>query len=169
MRQQRPNVSEVNTAIAYLLWALGCFGCCGVHRFYLGKYFSGFIYLFTFGLFGLGQFIDLFFIPSMVEERNYYIWAKLKANDPRYFTNIKEEVLRNNNAPETTKKEIDPLVKLLKAAANNNNVLSVGQAIIAMELPKEQVQKLLNQAVRQELAHIDNEPETGAVRYYFDI
>ena len=181
MRQQRQKNSELNTGVAYILWALSCLGCCGIHRFYLGKYISGLIYLFTFGLFGLGQFIDLFLIPSMVQSRNYYLWAKLRTKDTHSLYNIEEEILRNKsesllrqksksyNSPEITKKEIEPIVKLLKAAAANNNVLSVGKAVILMELPIEQVRALLNKAAKEDLAQIDNDPETGAIRYHFDI
>ena len=181
MKQQRQNISELNIGVAYILWALACVGFCGIHRFYVGKFISGLIYFFTFGLFGLGQFIDLFFIPSMVQERNYYIQAKLRAKDMRDFAHIGEEILRNQtessfrqkeknyNFSEIADRKTDPLIKLLKAAAANNNILSVGQAIIVMELPVEQVKELLNKAVKEDLAHIGNEPETGAVRYYFDI
>ena len=181
MRQQKQNISELNTGVAYIFWALACLGFCGIHRFYLGKYISGLIYLFTFGLFGLGQFIDLFFISSMVEERNSYLWAKLRAKDTHNLLDIVEEIFRNKNqssfrqnsksydSPEIAKQEIDPLVKLLKAAAANNNVLSVGKAVILMELPTEQVKALLNKAVKDDLAYIDNDLETGAVRYHFDI
>ncbi len=48
--------------IGYLLWI---FGFTGAHRFYYGKPISGTIWLFTFGLLGIGWFIDLFLIPSM--------------------------------------------------------------------------------------------------------
>jgi TM2 domain-containing membrane protein YozV len=48
--------------IGYGLWI---FGFTGAHRFYYGKPISGTLYFFTFGLFGIGWFIDLFLIPSM--------------------------------------------------------------------------------------------------------
>ncbi len=35
------------------------FGVWGVHRFLKGKIFTGFVYLFTYGVFGFGYFIDL--------------------------------------------------------------------------------------------------------------
>ena len=55
---------------AYLLWILGF---TGAHRFYYGRPISGVIWLFTFGLVGVGWFIDLFLIPWMdqVAERRY--------------------------------------------------------------------------------------------------
>lgn len=48
--------------IGYILWI---FGFTGAHRFYYGKPISGTIWLFTFGLFGIGWLIDVFLIPGM--------------------------------------------------------------------------------------------------------
>jgi TM2 domain-containing membrane protein YozV len=55
---------------AYGLWALCLLGVAGVHRFYMGKWVSGLIWLFTWGLLGIGSIIDLILIPGMVERRN---------------------------------------------------------------------------------------------------
>lgn len=55
---------------AYGLWALCLVGVAGVHRFYMGKWITGLIWLFTWGLLGLGSLIDLILIPEMVERRN---------------------------------------------------------------------------------------------------
>ena len=52
-------------AIGYLAWIFGCFGA---HRFYFGKPLSGLLWLFTFGLLGIGWIVDLFLIPAMEEE-----------------------------------------------------------------------------------------------------
>lgn len=63
--------------MAYLLWALafvavpmGLPGLNGIHRFYCRKPFSGTVWLLSFGLLGIGQFVDLFLLPRMVEEAN---------------------------------------------------------------------------------------------------
>ncbi|KAG2386447.1 hypothetical protein C9374_002191 [Naegleria lovaniensis] len=56
--------------LAYVCWMTACVGLCGIHRFYLNSPLMGFIYLFTLGLFGLGQLMDLFLIPSLVESCN---------------------------------------------------------------------------------------------------
>ena len=50
------------TAYAFLLhW-----GPLGIHRFYLGRYVSGIIWLFTGGLLGIGVFFDLFLTGAYV-------------------------------------------------------------------------------------------------------
>lgn len=54
--------------VAYLLWFF--LGWAGVHRMYCGKWVSGLIWLFTFGLLGVGWFIDLFLTSGMVDMAN---------------------------------------------------------------------------------------------------
>lgn len=59
-----------STGVAYLLWLLCLFGFCGIHRFYSGRVITGLIWLFTLGLLGIGQLIDLFLIPGMIRTTN---------------------------------------------------------------------------------------------------
>ncbi len=55
---------------AFVLWLLCFVGLCGLHRFYLGRFWTGLLWLFTFGLLGVGQLIDLFLLPSMLRQSN---------------------------------------------------------------------------------------------------
>ena len=55
--------------IAYVLWFF--LGCLSMHRFYLGKWGTGILYLLTGQLFGIGWIIDLFLISGMVDRYNY--------------------------------------------------------------------------------------------------
>ena len=65
------NQPEVkSTSIAYLLWGLGFVGICGLHRMYLGQYGLGTAMLFTFGLCGVGQLVDVAVIPQATKEAN---------------------------------------------------------------------------------------------------
>jgi TM2 domain-containing membrane protein YozV len=48
--------------VGYILWI---FGFTGAHRFYYGKPLTGTLWLCTFGLLGIGWFIDLFLMPGM--------------------------------------------------------------------------------------------------------
>jgi TM2 domain-containing membrane protein YozV len=59
-----------SVGLAYGLWALCLVGVAGIHRFYAGKYITGTSWLFTWGLLGVGLFIDLFLIPGLIERKN---------------------------------------------------------------------------------------------------
>ena len=53
-------------------WLLLTFlGWLGAHRFYLGKWVTGLLYLFTLGLFGFGWLYDLCTLNSQVSEANH--------------------------------------------------------------------------------------------------
>ncbi len=58
-------------SLAYLLWCACFIGFCGLHRFYLGKWVTGLIWLLTGGLLLVGQIIDLFFVGRAVERSNH--------------------------------------------------------------------------------------------------
>lgn len=52
-------------------WLLLTFlGVFGVHRFYLGKWFTGILYLLTGAVFGLGWLLDFCTLNAQVHERN---------------------------------------------------------------------------------------------------
>ena len=54
-----------------LAWVLLTFlGIFGIHRFYLGKWLTGFVWLFTGGLFLLGWLYDLWTLNEQVDEAN---------------------------------------------------------------------------------------------------
>lgn len=49
--------------VAYCMWCLCFVGLCGMHRIYMGQTGLGLLWLFTGGLCGIGQLIDLILIP----------------------------------------------------------------------------------------------------------
>lgn len=58
------------TSTAYILMLGNFIGLAGLNRFYVGKIGSGFLYLITFGLFGIGTIYDLFVVPQQVRFAN---------------------------------------------------------------------------------------------------
>jgi TM2 domain-containing membrane protein YozV len=65
-----PTEEIKSQSTSYAFWCLCLVGLCGVHRIYNGQMVSGVIWLLTGGLCGIGQIIDLFLIPGMVEDAN---------------------------------------------------------------------------------------------------
>ena len=52
-----------------IFWAYGFFfffGALGAHRFYMGKWETGFLYLLTGGILGVGLVYDFFTLPIQV-------------------------------------------------------------------------------------------------------
>lgn len=72
--QQHPEMKSKTKA--YLWYFIGLFGILGFHRFYLGKTGTGFLYLFTLGVAGVGATIDLFTLGGQVERINTDIEMK---------------------------------------------------------------------------------------------
>ncbi|MBW4615232.1 MAG: TM2 domain-containing protein [Desmonostoc vinosum HA7617-LM4] len=169
-------MQQVNSGIAYLFWCLCFFGVCGGQRFYTGQVGGGLIYLFTFGLFGIGQLIDLALVPDMVEKRNIYLRGlhgsanpsvnqsiTLNIGDIPQLKQLQEAIQPAASSP------ISPMQKLLKAAKEHNGTLSIAQAAMYTELEPEQLKELLQEATRMGYAEINNDLNTGAIRYHFDI
>jgi TM2 domain-containing membrane protein YozV len=60
-----------------LAWILLTFlGVFGIHRFYLGKWGTGILYLLTFGLLGIGLIYDFWTLNSQISELNLSKQAK---------------------------------------------------------------------------------------------
>lgn len=56
--------SHLNKDWIILILLCWFFGCFGVHRFYTGNIFIGIMFLCTFGFFGIGMLVDLYFIVT---------------------------------------------------------------------------------------------------------
>jgi TM2 domain-containing membrane protein YozV len=170
--------TEKNMAIAYLLWACGCFGFCGIHRFYLGKPITGILWFFSGGLCFVGQFLDLFLIPGMVQSRNRDFRQFLPQDNGYGPLHLSHQVLEKidrldqklQNTLQTPKApERSALHRLIEGATQHQGVLSLAQAMLITGLEASEVETLLREAMKKGIVHVGNDPETGSVRYYFDI
>ena len=163
-------MARAKTETAYMLWTLGFLGICGLHRFYTGQIVLGIVYLCTFGLFGFGQLIDLVLVPGMVKTRNDQLRRQ-------YLTEWGEEGLvmpvpmdRNLVAAQgVAQPQNDSMQQLLRAAHANGGKLSKAQVALHTGLSTERVEALIQEALHCGYADITNDPESGAVRYVFDL
>lgn len=155
---------ETKVSSSYILWLGSVFGLNGLHRIYNGKIGTGLLWLCTFGLCGVGQFIDLVLIPNMVDEHNTKIRAKLGMSDvgvPMYDPVIAASVYN----PKSSRQQL--IVKLLKAAANHGGKLSVTQAVMETGASFAEVEATLREMLKSEYVAIENHPDTGVVFYHF--
>ena len=60
----RFRAGRVNYSVAWVLLAF--LGLFGLHRFYMGKWITGIIYLFTAGLLGIGYLYDLWTLNDQI-------------------------------------------------------------------------------------------------------
>jgi TM2 domain-containing membrane protein YozV len=65
---QRYASGPVDYSVAWIL--LTFLGVFGIHRFYLGKWGTGILYLLTLGLFGVGLIYDFWTLNSQISELN---------------------------------------------------------------------------------------------------
>jgi len=169
-----------NLTAAYLFWALGFFGFSGIHRFYLGKPVTGTLWFFTWGFCFVGQFIDVFYIPTMVRENERRDPSYLPPSNlsPLFFgqqvlrkldllDNKLQDTFSGNN--QAKKAKMSSLHQLIDYAESHGRSLSLAQAMMATGLTADETEKTLQEGMKKGIIHVGNEPESGAVRYYFDI
>lgn len=136
--------------IAYGLWAGWLFGFAGLHRLYMGKYGTGFVWLFTWGLFGFGQIYDLITMRRQVDEANLLEEARAR------------RAVERGNRPSRT-----PQQQLLDAAMREGGSLTVTQAAMITGYSFQEAEQLLREMVASGYVDVGNEPESGVIVYYF--
>ncbi|NEP80036.1 MAG: NINE protein [Okeania sp. SIO3B3] len=150
---------------SYLFWGACILGLNGCHRLYNGKILTGLLWLFTGGLFGIGQFIDLLLIPNMVEEHNTKVKAKLGTSSqgvPLYQSN---GAVSMKVSPPQTRQQL--MVALLRSASTKGGKLSVSQGVMETGASFLEVEEALKEMLKTGYVSVDNHPETGIVIYDF--
>lgn len=149
---------------AYLLWCGWMIGLAGLHRIYLGRYGTGFLYLFTWGLFGIGQVIDLFQIGRMVEDENNRLLIREMGGAEAIAAAASPRGLLTRRAPRNTEKF---QVSLAQAADQHRGQLTVSEAVAATGRSFKDVERELNRMVVNGYIEVDNDEETGVLVYKF--
>jgi len=94
------------TAYAFLFhW-----GMLGIHRFYLGRYISGIIWLFTGGLFGIGVFFDIFLTGAYIRFWNEDHRDERPVNRPGGSGRVREPKVKKVKPPRAPRSSKAPKV-----------------------------------------------------------
>ncbi len=159
--------------IAYLLWLLSGFGALGFHRFYLGRFGTGLLYLFTGGLFGLGGIFDFFYIPTMVRQANIEVGYR---PHPFNFFNPGHQnrnetwnsFFQGRNPEEEhtkpKKESIDSII--LKTAKENGGLVSTGEIALKADISLDKSKEYLEKLVEKGFAEL-RVKKTGMMVYVF--
>ncbi len=149
-----------DTGVAYALWLAGMFGLPGLQRIYLGRYFSGFFYLFTAGGFVVGQLIDLALIPGMVDEENIQYLALRGGSAP--------ELQSQRNVPALVyapQDQAEPLHVSILRICRDRHGATLSDCVIETGAEIAAVKAMVRNLISQELLYIHNRDSDGTVVY----
>jgi TM2 domain-containing membrane protein YozV len=150
--------------VSYILSGAFFFvGLGGLHRLYNGKIGTGLLWLFTFGMFGIGQCVDLLLIPNMVND--YEENLRVKAGLSPLGVPVNQQAIATQVYRPTGNKL---MMELLKAAEKKGGSLTVTQGVTATGAGFAEVEAILKEMLKSDYVRIGNDPITGAVTYYFD-
>ncbi|AFY85022.1 protein kinase domain-containing protein [Oscillatoria acuminata] len=155
---------SVRLGVSYLLWMAGFFGVGGLHRFYNGKYVTGVLWFCTWNLFFLGQMVDAFILPGMVNKYEDKMRKKLGISA----TGV--PLAPQNSISQTVNLQTQDqlMIALVRAAQARGGCLSVTQAVMDTNRGFSEVEQALTQMVSAGYVSVENDPVTGVVIYRFN-
>ena len=158
--EQAPDTGErYSNGVGFALWCCGFLGAAGIHRFYLGMYFTGILWLLTLGFVGIGQFFDLFRMKRLVRKANI---RDGYMPHPRLAPPAQPSAAPRKLAKADTREQT-----LLKAAQANGGLLTVTQGVLATGLGFEEVEEALREMVVKGHVDVDNAADSGVIVYRF--
>ncbi|MGD1853145.1 MAG: TM2 domain-containing protein [Leptolyngbyaceae cyanobacterium] len=140
---------------SYLLCLVILMFIGGLHRLYNGKYVSGILWLCTYGLFGIGQLVDLLLISDMAEQRQWQLSGAQPSEfdrQPAVAAEVRKDAL---------------MVKLLHLAKLHGGQITVTQAVMETGQSFETIENELKTMVKSGYADVTNRPGSGVVVYEF--
>lgn len=145
-------------SIAYFLWFISGFGALGFHRFYLGRFGTGLLWLFTGGLAGIGGLFDLFYIPTMVRDENLKLgYRNVLSADPDF-------IISERRVDPASKESLEKVI--LRTAKKNKGVATPGEVALEGDIPIDEAKKTLEKLVTEGYAEM-RVRKSGTIVYVF--
>jgi hypothetical protein len=154
-----------STRVAYLLWAGSFLGLSGLHRIYMGKTFTGILWLFTWGLGGFGTLYDAITMPQQIREarlKRRVRWA-LEGDEfdeedlPFRPRRALPSAQANNESPEHV---------ILRVAKANHGVASAAEVALEGKLTTDEARENLDLLVNKGICEV-RVKKSGGVIYAF--
>ena len=157
-----PDGGGYSEGVGYGLWFGWLFGFAGLHRFYLGKYFTGLLWMLTWGLGGIGQIFDLVRMKKLIRDANI---REGYLPHPRWAGELSRLAHQRIAPPEAPEKSLKH--QLLEAAMALGGELSVTEGVAATGASFDDVETTLNELQQTGYVDIDNRPDSGVIVYRF--
>jgi len=142
-----------STFIAYLLFFLSGFGALGFHRHYLGKIGTGFLWMFTGGLLGIGSIYDLITLPRQVQEAN--IRKAILEETVRQKLTGKPDWRRVDDGQSRVVREKESVERvILRLAKSNKGILTASELALSANIPLEEAKRDLDAMVSKGYAEL---------------
>jgi TM2 domain-containing membrane protein YozV len=149
--------------IAYILWFVSGFGAAGFHRFYLGKYFTGFLWLFTGGLSMVGSIYDGFTLGKQIDEINTKkAYLADQREGARYTINV--NMGPGYDVPNPSPESLES--KALRFAKRGAGYLSIAELAEGAPCTVAEAEKMLDGLVSKGVAEFAVRP-SGLMLYRF--
>jgi hypothetical protein len=159
-----------STFIAYMLWAIGGFGAFGLHRFYLRKIPTGFIWLFTGGLGLIGAIYDFFTLGEQVRVANLKAGYREAIHDRgRETIIIRDGYSRNgyNDNSREVPKTKDSIEKvILRTARKNGGLVSPGEVALESDFTSDAAREALEKMAGKGMCEMRVRP-SGVIVFRF--
>ncbi len=149
--------------IAYLLYFIGGFGTMGLHRFYMGKFGTGLLYLFTGGLAFVGCVYDFFTLPMQVRERNIEERYRRALSHGERFA-ARELPTSRTPVRRSNKDSIEKVI--LRTAKSNNGIATPAQVALESDITLDDAKKNLEKLVSKGFAEV-RVSKSGNMLYVF--
>ncbi|MBO0350641.1 protein kinase [Phormidium pseudopriestleyi FRX01] len=155
---------SVRLGVSYLLWMGGFLGVGGLHRFYNGKYVTGVLWFCTWNLFWMGQIVDGFIMPGMVDKYQDKMRKRLGISP------MGVPLAPQNSISQTVNLQTQDqlMIALVRAAQARGGHLSVTQAVMDTNRSFSEVEQALTKMVSAGYVSVENDPVTGVVIYRFN-
>jgi hypothetical protein len=157
-----PDTDGYREGVGYGLWCGWLFGFAGLQRFYVGKYFTGLMWLLTWGFFGIGQIYDLVSMKKLIRNANI---RQGYLPHPRWAAELNRLAQPGGQLLAEPDKPLKH--QLLDAAMALKGELSVTEGVAATGASFEAVENTLNELLETGYVDIDNRPDSGVIVYRF--
>ncbi len=152
-----------SVGVAYLLWLISGCGALGLHRFYMGKIGTGFLWMFTGGLVGIGSLYDAVTMTKQIAEAN--IRATVDARVRGELAYAASGSSYGSYAAQQPKPE-NPEKLILRVARKNGGFVTPGEAALEGDLTVDEARKQLERLVQKGAAEM-RVRSSGVIVYFF--